>query len=423
MIGRGILRRLWFASILGVFLGSRATAFADMATQFGLSPRAIGMGNAVSAVTHDYASTYYNPAGLALTPESSFTLGYMYTSPRFRLEEPPGTERLVFTESMNAPVVGYRQNLRTVFPDSWKRNLVVALALAASDNFKTGTLVQTYLYEDTQIPVFGRVQDMLVMNAGVGIEVFPFLLLGAGMRFAATYDATSLIAHMNLGTGAVEVEKLAVNADTEMQPIAGFIVRPWETLNLAGVWRRGGSPIRLVGAGGGSAQIGSLVVPMSLTLAFRDFFTPDEFAASIAWSPWNRLLLALEVTWALWSKYDVPYGENPPGDPFRDIVIPRFGVEYAFTDRFKAQSGYYWQPSPVKDVQPYTHYLDTDQHVFSAAVEYGLPLKKVFKFPLVLRAYFQYQYLPRREILTFRGPGAVWGYIINVGGTVEFRFR
>ena len=406
-----------------ILLGSKCSARADISTQFGLSPRGIGMGNAVSAVTHDYASTFYNPAGLALTPESSFTFGYLYAAPRFRHARPSGAQQLVFSQHLNAPVLGYRQNLRTVFPDRWGRNIVVSICVASSDNFKTGTLVETKLYPDPQVPVFGRVQDMLVMNGGVGLEVFPFLLIGGGMRFAATYDATSLIAHINLETGETEVERLAVNADTEIQPIAGLILRPWDSLHLAGVWRRGGSPIRLLGAGGGTAQIGPLVLPMSLSLAFRDFYTPDEVAGSIAWSPWERILLAVEVTWARWSRYDAPYGETPPGDPFRDIVTPRFGVEYAITKRLKGQAGYYWQPSPVKDVQPFTSYLDTDQHVFSTAVEYALPLRRMFKYPLVLRAYLQYQYLPRRDLTTVNGPGSVWGYIMNVGGTVEFRFR
>ncbi len=414
---------LFIVSVSGPVPFLDGPARADMATQFGMSPRGIGMGNAVAAVTHDYASVFYNPAGLALTPESSFTVGYMYTVPRFHLESPPGMERLVFTENMNAPVIGYRQNLRTVFPDSWGRNIVISLCIAASDNFKTGTLVETFLYEDPQVPVFGRVHDMLVMSGGFGVEVFPFLLVGVGMRFACTYDAANITANMNLVTGETEIQKLEVNADTEVQPIVGFLVRPWRSLHLAGVYRRGGAPIRLVGAGSGSAQIGELFLPMTLSLAFRDFFTPDEYAGSVAFSPWKPLLLALEMTYARWSKFDAPFGETPPGDPFRDVVIPRFGAEVTITEGFKAQAGYYWQPSPVRDVQPHTCYLDTDQHVFSAAVEYGLRLKKVFKYPLVLRAYVQYQYLPRRDLLLVDGPASVWGYILNVGGTVELRFR
>ena len=81
--------------------------------------------------------------------------------------------------------------------------------------------------------------------------------------------------------------KLEVNADTEVQPIIGVIFRPWDQFRLAGVWRRGGSPVKLLGKGGGAAVIASVELPMNLSLAFRDFFTPDEFAGSIAYSRWR----------------------------------------------------------------------------------------------------------------------------------------
>jgi len=400
-----------------------AGARADIATQFGLSPRGIGMGNAVSALIHDYAAVYYNPAGLALSPSSSFTLGYFYSTPKVRARGPGGNEQVIFDTHMNVPVLGYRQNLKRVFPQRWGKNIVVALAVGSSDNLKTGTLVETYLYEDRQIPVFGRVQDMLVMSGGVGVELHRWVLLGAGMRFASTYDAANITATMDLATGETVVQKLEVNADTEAQPIAGFLLRPHPGLHLAGVWRRGGAPINLVGQGGGTAVIGPLALPMSLSLAFRDFYTPDEFAGSVAWWTTARLLLALEVTFARWSRYDVPYGDRPPGEPFRDVWVPRVGAEYAFLENLKVQAGYYWQPSPVSRRQPYTCYLDTDQHVFSGAVAYGLRLKGVFKYPLGLSAYVQVQHLPRRTLDTVAGPTDVWGTITNVGGTVELRFR
>ena len=421
------LRACWrmpgLVVLFGFFLVSPGKARADLATQFGLSPRGIGMANAGSAVIDDYAAVFYNPAGLALSPASSFTFGYFYTSPRVRSRDPGGKEHLLFTSHMNVPVIGYRQNLRNVFPDKWGKNIVVALAVASSDNLKTGTLVETYLYEDRQLPVFGRVQDMLVMSGGFGVELTRWLLLGVGMRFAATYDATNITATMNLVTGETVVEKLEVNADTEMQPIAGILFRPWEAFRVAGVWRRGGSPIKLVGSGGGRAVIGPLVLPMSLSLAFRDFFTPDEFTGSVAYSVTERLLLAFELTYARWSNYDVPFGQKPPGEPFRDIILPRFGAEYVFSEQFKFQMGYYWQPSPVKSFQPYTHYLDNDQHVFSAAAEYAWLIKGILKHPLRFRFYFQYQHLPRRTLDTINGPTDIWGYITNLGGTVEIRFR
>ena len=125
----------------------------------------------------------------------------------------------------------------------------------------------------------------------------------------------------------------------------------------------------------------------------------------------------------------MPFGQVPPGEPFENIFIHRLGAEYAFTDTLTVQAGYYWQPSPVKETQTHTRYLDTDQHVFSVALEYDWLIRKIFTYPLTIQGYFQYQYLPGRTIQeTINGPDNlaywdIWGYIINVGAMVQFRFR
>jgi len=393
-----------------------------MCTHFGLSPRAIGMGNAVSAVIDDYSGVYYNPAALAVNASSAFTLGYLYNAPRIKVRDGNGNERLAFTTDLKAGVMGYRQNLKGMFPRKWNRNIVVALALAYPGNFKTGTLVKTFGYDEMQFPVFGRVPEMLVMSGGLGVELHRMVYLGASMRYAVTYSAKDMTVRIHVLEGRNVFEKVDINAETEIQPIAGILFRPWNQLRFAAVWRKGGAPVRIVGRGGGSATLGPLSLPIQLNLSFQDFFTPDEFAGSVAWWPRQDLLLAVECTYARWSKYDDPFGSIPPGEPFHDIVIPRFGLEYILSQAIRLDLGYYWQPSPVKTDQPYTQYLDTDEHVFSLALGYALAIPKLLQFPLVFSAYVQFQYLPERTLSTVNGPTTVWGTSTGVGGTVSLQF-
>ncbi len=409
----------------GLILCSSPAVRADISTHFGLSPHSIGMGNAVAAVSHDYGAVYYNPAGLALSSESTITFGYLGSIPRVKIKTPRGKEGLFFTNGMNVPLFGYRQNIGPLLSDKGEKNIVLGLCVGSSDNLKTGTLLETYLYEEPQVPVFGRVQDMLVMSVGLGIELHKYILVGAGLRFAATYDAVNISAKINVLNQETIIDKLEVNADTEILPIFGLLLRPSDQLRLAAVWRRGGAPIKLVGKGGGGLLINKLKLPwsFSLALAFQDFYTPNEYAGAIAYSFTERFLLALEITFAEWSKYDVPYGTTPPGEPFKNIFIPRIGAEYAFNENLKIQMGYYWQPSPIKTIQPFTNYLDTDEHVFSIGLEYDWLLTDVFTYPLKLQLYFQYQHLPRRILWTLLGPTSIWGVIANVGAVVQFRFR
>ena len=398
-------------------------ARADMCTHFGFSPRGIGMANAVSAVIDDYSGVYYNPAALAASGISSFTLGYLYHSPRIKVRDWAGGERAGFTRDMNTGLVGYRQNLKDMMPRKWDRNVMVALALAYPGNFKTSTTVSTSKYDEVQFPVFGRVPDMMVMSGGMGVEVLPgTLYLGASVRLAVTFSAKDIILGIHVLEEQVVYEKVAVDAESEILPIAGILVQPRQDLRLAAVWRRGGSPVRIVGRGGGGASLGPLELPIGLDMAFQDFFVPDEFAGSVAWRPRQNLLLAVECTYARWSKYNDPFGNIPPGEPFEDIVIPRFGVEYMVLQELRLNAGYYWQPSPVKTLQPSTRYLDSDAHVFSLGVGYAVPVRSLLRFPLVVSAYAQFRTLPRRTLYTVEGPTAVWGTAAGLGATVELRF-
>jgi len=409
----------------GLLLSAPKVVGADISTHFGLSPRCIGMGNAVSAVSHDYGATYYNPAGLAQSKESAVTFGYLCSAPRIKIKEPQGEKRQFFNTEMNVPLIGYRQNMGTLLPKKWERIVVLALCAGSTNDAKNISYTETQIYEDPQVPIFGRAQDILIVNSGLGIELHKYLLVGAGIRFAATYDAVNISTRTDLLSQETSVDKLEINADTEIQPIVGLILRPSDKLRLAAAWRRGGAALKLRGQGGGGLLINEVELPLSLSLAlaFQDFFTPDELAGALAYCFTERLLLALEITYAKWSKYDAPFGRTPPGAPFKDIYIPRIGTEYAFTEALKFQTGYYWQPSPVKTVQPYTNFLDTDEHVFSLALEYDWLIKKVFTHPLKLQIYFQYQHLPRRTLKTLMGPTAILGFIANVGATVQFRFR
>jgi len=164
-------------------------------------------------------------------------------------------------------------------------------------------------------------------------------------------------------------------------------------------------------------------IPISVD--WRDFYDPEEMTGSVAFQPLRELLVAFEGTYAKWSDYNVPYSETPPGDPMQDIFVPRVGVEVAPTDFWRFQLGYYYQPSAVRNNQPFTRFLDTDKHVFSCATEVSarLPLlKRVFADPLRFGVSFQYQALSRNTLNTVTGPATVSGYMLNIGANVQMVF-
>ena len=424
--GKGIWFSPIFLSLLLLFLMTfRVTVVsADMANQFGISPRGIGMANAVSAVIDDYAAVYYNPAGLALSQDTDLTIGYLYSHPRVKVRDQAGIETIGFNKGTNAILLGFKGSLRSLLPEKWARNIGLGLLAGVPENLKKAAMVETSYYKDMLFPVFGRVPDILIACGGLGIELLPKrIYIGAGVRVALTLGVQDLLVTMDLGKNENVYQNFDGNVDTEARPIAGLIVRPWDPLRFSFVWRRGGPTARIDVNGFGIVQLGNLQLPLSASLVFRDFYVPDEFSGSIAYQPLEKLLLTVEVTYAKWSSYNIPYNEKTPGDPFQDIVVPQVGVEYSLLRFLKIWMGYYYQPSPVKFHQPFTQFLDTDEHVFSTGMEFSRHIMN--RFPdgtLKLQFFFQYQHLPHRSLETVNGQTSIWGYLVNMGASVQLLF-
>jgi len=397
---------------------------ADLADQFGVSARAIGMGNAFSAIADDYGGFFYNPAGLANNPQDALTAGYIMTAPRIRVQDAAGSERLAFTSGVKGGLISYRMDTGRFFNEKIRRSIVMGLTAVFPDNFKTYVNADTRFYDELQFPVFGRVHDFAAVFLGGGIKVHPMLSVGASMRLVFTSDIRNITILYNSATFEIDYKKLDINADTEIQPIVGFVLTPKETLRIGAVWRKGGSPVHFLGSVDVTVDTGYFLLPLPpLSSLFYEFYTPEEVSVSVAVGPFRKILVALEAEYAAWSAYDLPYAQKPPGRPMHDIVIPRVGVEYGASEDVTLRFGYYYHPSPVRTRQEYTYLLDTDQHVFSTGLGYVWRyVERFIGYPLEVDVYFQFQYLPKRTLHTLGAPTAVWGYITNVGGAVQLRF-
>ncbi len=394
---------------------------ADLATQYGLSARGIGMANAVSAIEDGGTAAFYNPAGLALTPESSLSLGYSYGRPRVKVKDENGQERSVFEGNRHSLLVGYKLGLAGLMPDKWKRNLGLGLGVALHDKVKNMAHVDTKMYQEMQFPVIGRARDILVFALSGGIELVPKrVYVGIGLNIGLSLE---LIDFAGIWEPEFKIpfelqgEYLDTNVETEARPMAGIILSPWDSLRFGAVWRRGGAVVTVLGGGGLNIRLGDddlQVIYMSFDT--QDVYVPEEISGSIAYQVSNELLLAVEVTHTKWSDYFVPYSRIPPGNPFIDIIIPRFGAEYALSEEMRFWMGYFYEPSAVKSYQPHTQFMDADKHVVSLSGEYSKRfIKRFIKRPIVFSAFGQFFYLPNRSIETVNGVASISGNIVHIG--------
>lgn len=148
------------------------------------------------------------------------------------------------------------------------------------------------------------------------------------------------------------------------------------------------------------------------------FFSPRQYAFGIAWRPFERLLLAADVTYQEWSEFTnptpsgftvykggidtllrpIPRFKRPQGD-FRNIWVPAVGVEWcAFNGRhveFYLRLGYRYRESPVPEQKGRTAFLDSNTHILSGGV--GLTFKnlvrRILREPISVDAHVQYFHL------------------------------
>jgi len=385
------------------------------------------MGNAYTALADDFSGFYHNPAGPATRPRDVLTLGYLSNRPSVMVRSGGGPEQEKFSEKIQGGVCGFSLDVGQFFPERYRPVLVAGLAAVFPDSFKTFVNADIMYFDEMTFPVYGRVQDFSLIFMGAGLRLHRMLYVGASARIGFTADIRNinLLFDVTRWTDPeVTFYKLDINPDLEVSPIVGVIFMPWKSLRLGAVWRRGGNPVTFMGTVDVTVAVGPVQIELpDYSLFVQEFYNPEEIAASLAFRPLARLLLAVDVTWARWSGYNLPYGERPPGDPFHDIVIPRLGAEFRVLEDLRVRLGYGYHPSPVSRVQPYTQLLDTDQHVFSTGLGYawGWPARWI-AYPLVFDLYFQYKYLPERTLETVAGDMTVHGRHVNIGGSIQLQF-
>jgi long-subunit fatty acid transport protein len=152
-----------------------------------------------------------------------------------------------------------------------------------------------------------------------------------------------------------------------------------------------------------------------------DLFQPWQLTFGMAVRPTRRALVTFDLTYARWSEFPVaaanltlsldigqfnpnvhlPPPRSYPASGFRDIVIPRVGLEWRVHDGERvgvdARGGYSYEPSPVPEQFGESNLADSDKHTFACGV--GVELKRlrpILLYPLSLDAHFAVTYLPDR---------------------------
>jgi long-subunit fatty acid transport protein len=149
---------------------------------WGVGARSIGMGGAFSAVSDDYASLYYNPAGMGQIKKtafqatfSNFMIDYKYNSSLEHVEKNTSSDYSKLNDiGLSLPVPVSRGSL--VFSFGYHR------VRQFDSNMMLGNFVKTNGYETTWQNQLSKKGALSNTSLGGAVEISPGLLLGAGVH-------------------------------------------------------------------------------------------------------------------------------------------------------------------------------------------------------------------------------------------------
>lgn len=414
----------FLTAIIGSVLLAHSAFAATIADTYGLSPKGMAMGNAMTAHVNDWSSVYYNISGLGRTfhlPEGvsrgEFFAGYLCTKPSTELDIPRRYSGTTYYETnadedldFGSYVIGAALDLNSIYKMPWViSSSRFGLAVSVGDDLAIARVndiePQTHNYLR-----FGKEAQQMMLISGVGLGFFGDLFgIGVGIKSSFGGKSTILLEDVQVGTDP-QTPRQQTRMDLELDVsswVAGLyfdigkIVEPLDGLSFGFAYREASKfeldlkTISVVEVGG---------IPLDLNLSMLDYYQPASFNAGLSYHINDRWLVAIDIEQQTWSDFEMSsnktYHYNTILPELDDIVIPKIGVQYKANPKASYYLGYYYQPSFVPDdaVKGEVNWLDNDKHVCSIGISYNAGKWAGMQKPVVLHAGYQYQYLEDRTV-------------------------
>ncbi len=430
-------------------LAFASTARAGFEDSLGVGPEAMSLGGSFAARAGSYASTYYNPAGLAPVGEKGGFLemaaGAVYAHPTLHATSASGENLLTPSATRNGAPLGVPDTGGFLFGTRFSvgRPFKLDGLDAGFSLFIPGQLFswRNRPDDDVRWELMDDRTQVISVHAGLAWRVNKFISLGVSVRalFNTQTNTTGEVTTVDLDKSGQVVTHTRLGTDSQVfgqaYPIVGVLITPVERLRIGVVYRNesyvddwGTTRITGVpdlGSIGYSSHFIHYFQPMQLTLAASFDVTPRfDVSADVTYERWSD---ALSNNLNFWG----------PGR-WGDIVVPAVGARWKATNALSLMMGYRFQKSPLDNLGGPSNMLDCDRHVASIGLD--VHLGKLFESP-TFDVHFigglQYTALvdrtevkdPRRfptDQLYFSNPGypsyTYGGHMIATQATLEARW-
>ena len=382
--------------LAALLLALAPAAFANPFELYGFTPRAVGLGGAMTGVADDLAASFYNPAGLLGHTKTEFGIGFADTISNLYVDRT--ASKITTSDAPNAP----RFELGLIFPlgGALLKDRVV---LGIGGGHPVGSLIRVETVDQShpQFYMYQSKAQRFALDTAIGIKIVNGLSIGVGAQVIAEQIA-AVTFKLDLASQQFAARDIKVDLNTVPTPTAGILIEPNDSLKIGFSWRR---EAQLYYTQPTVLDLGDLGA-LNLDVKGYAQYWPDTFSLGVSIKPTRRFMVSIQADYLRWSKApndQVSVNVIPSGDVFKalgldallnvksadakmgfaNIVIPRLGVEWMPGDVLTLRGGVWVRPAVTPDQTGNTNYLDNFTESFSlgASFRFHDPLQ-VFTEPV-----------------------------------------
>ena len=315
-------------------------AFANPFELYGFTPRALGMGGAMTAVGDDLGASFYNPGALLGHTKTGFGLGFADTISNLYLDRQSqsGASNNPTSQVENTP----RFQLGLIFPLGGKL-LKGRVVLAIGGGHPVGSLirVQTVDQSRPQFYLYQSKAQRFALNAALGIRIVDGVSLGAGVQVTAE-QVGKVNFKLDLASRQFIARDITVDLNTVPTPTAGILIEPGDRVKIGFSWRK---EAQLYYAEPTNIDLGDLGA-LKLDVSGLAQYWPHVFSGAVSLKVTPRLLVAVQADYYLWNR--APNDQVPRHGDAQRRGFDGAGARLAAQGRFgRREDGLRQHPHPA----------------------------------------------------------------------------
>ncbi len=384
---------------------------SNTATTFGILPSDIASAQALSLFNNQVSATYYNPAYLARDARGELTGGLFHAEPSLEVEShggvnaPTRTGDVLDDTPSQQVLIGMKKDLS--FLTKYDHPIMFGFMAGVEKFGKEMMAFQSGTSNEGQFFNYGR--QPLFLNLGAGTNVWRGIDVGASLRITLHADAT-MTTQSNLA-GDTERENIDVSAEPVMVPILAVNMNAGETLCSRSPCWMDKLDTAIVYKGYAKAETNvaaNAVIPgtipepgLDLLISTISGFTPEIITAGAQYQ-FGKFRVGATAEFQQWSRLENQLQKDTIKDQsdlrFKDILIPRIGVQYQWNESLTLTSGVAFEQSPLENNNSdEVNYLDNDKYILGLGGSLLLKNPPVLAWPVQLDFGYQYHYLKDRD--------------------------